>query len=281
MNAYKLKRNTYKTLCYIFLVILFLISFLPVYLLFVNATRSTAQINAGFSLIPGTSLMENWQIVDGFGLDIPLGLRNSLVIAASSTFLTVYFSLLTAYAINVYNFKYKRFFYGFILAMNLVPMNLYLIGFFQYMHMLGMLNTLPPMIIPAIAAPGAVFFFKQYLDAALVPDLIQAARIDGTSEFGIFNKIVLPLAAPGAFTMAIFSFVGSWNAFMGPLFIIGGNTNLHTLPLIMQRLQGDAFRVDWGAIYLGMAISLAPVIVIYAIFSRYIVSGITLGSVKE
>ena len=281
MNKYQLKRTTARTLCYIFLIILFLVTFLPVYLLFVNATRSTAQINAGFSLIPGTSLMDNWRIVDGFGLDIPLGLRNSFVIAVSSTFLTVYFSLLTAYAVNVYNFKFKRAFYGFVLAMTLVPMSLYLIGFFQYMHMLGMLNTLPPMIIPAVAAPGAVFFFKQYLDAALVPDLIQAARIDGTSEFGIFNRIVLPLAAPGAFTMAIFSFVGSWNAFMAPLFIIGGNTNLHTLPLIMQRLQGDAFRTDWGAVYLGMAISLAPVILVYAIFSRYIVSGITLGSVKE
>ncbi|MCL1935683.1 MAG: carbohydrate ABC transporter permease [Defluviitaleaceae bacterium] len=281
MDSYRIKQFSYKFICYTFLIILFLICVLPIYMLLINATRTTEAINAGFSLIPGTNIINNWNIIQGFGINIPLGLRNSLIIAISTTFLSVYFSLLTAYAINIYDFKFKKAFYGFILAMTLVPMNLYLIGFFQYMHHLGMLNSLTPMILPSIAAPGTVFFFKQYLDSALVPELIQAARIDGATEFEIFNKIVLPISKPGAFTMAIFAFVGSWNAFMGPLFIIGGNINLHTLPLIMQRLQGDAFRTDFGAIYLGMAISLIPIIIVYSIFSKYIVSGITLGSVKE
>lgn len=281
MNIYVFKRSLAKFISYTFFVILAIITVLPVHMLLINATRSTAEINAGISLLPGRSLLENWRIVQGFGVNIPLGIRNSAIIAFSSTFLTVYFSLLTAYAISVYNFRFKKLFYGFILAMNMVPMGLFLIGFFQYLHALNMLNTLPPMIIPAIAAPGAVFFFKQYLDATLVPELIQAARIDGASEFGIFNRIALPLAAPGAFTMAIFSFVGSWNAFMGPLFIIGGNSDLHTLPLIMSRLQGDAFRTDFGAVYLGMAITIVPILIVYVIFSKYIISGIAMGSVKE
>ena len=281
MTKYRLKQLLWKNIIYAFLTILFFISVIPIYMLLINATRSTAEINAGLAIIPGSDLINNWRIIQGFGINIPRGIMNSAIIAFSSTFLTVYFSLLTAYAIVVYNFKGKKFFYGFILAMTMVPMSLYLIGFFQYMHAIGLLNTMLPMIIPSIAAPGAVFFFKQYLDAAIVPELIQAARIDGASEIGIFNKITLPLAAPGAFTMAIFAFVGSWNAFMGPLFIIGGNPDLHTLPLIMQRLQGDAFRTDFGAIYLGMAISLVPILIVYAVFSKYIISGIAMGSVKE
>ena len=281
MNAHVVKRNIAKGLCYFLLVILFVICILPVYILFVNATRSTVQINHGVSLLPSTYLFVNWQTLIDTGINVVQGIRNSAIVAFSSTFLTVYFSLLTAYAINVYNFKYKKFFYGFVLAMVLVPGQLYLIGFFQYMSMLGLLNTFAPLIIPAVAAPGAVFFFKQYLDGALVPELIQAARIDGAGEFAIFNRIALPLAAPGAFTMAIFAFVGSWNAFMGPLFLIFGEQRLHTLPLIMNRLQAEAFSRDFGAIYLGMAVTLVPIIIVYAIFSKYIVSGIAMGSVKE
>jgi len=281
MDTLRLKQNSKQALVYLFLIVLLLICVIPIYMLLINATRTTEQISAGFSWFPGTNLLENWRTIQGFGVNIPLGFRNSLVIAVSSTVLSVYFSLLTAYAIIVYNFKFKRAFYGFVVAMTLVPMQLYLIGFFQYVHAIGLLNTLTPMILPAVASPAAVFFFKQYLDAALVPELIQAARIDGASEFAIFNKIALPLARPGAFTMAIFGFVASWNSFMPPLFIIGGNQSLHTLPLIMQRLQAGQFRNDFGAIYLGMAITLAPIIVVYAILSKYIVAGISLGSVKE
>jgi len=281
MNTYVLKRRLAKIISYTFFTILAIIVLLPIYMLLINATRSTEAINAGLALLPSGALADNWAIINGFGINIPQGVINSSIISFSTTFLTVYFSLLTAYAISVYNFRFKRFLYGFILAMNMVPMGLYLLGFFQYMHAIGLLNTRLALIIPAVAAPGAVFFFKQYLDATLVPELIQAARIDGASEFGIFNRIVLPIAAPGAFTMAIFAFVGSWNSFMGPLFIIGGDSSLHTLPIIMSRLQGDAFRTDYGAVYLSMVITLIPILIVYAIFSKHIISGIAMGSVKE
>jgi len=281
MNNYRFKRRLAKIISYTFFSILAIVTLLPIYMLLINATRSTEAINAGLSLLPSGSLANNWAIINGFGINIPRGLFNSSIISFSTTFLTVYFSLLTAYSICVYNFKYKKLLYGFILAMNMVPMGLYLLGFFQYMHAIGLLNTRLALIIPSVAAPGAVFFFKQYLDATLVPELIQAARIDGASEFGIFNRIALPIAAPGAFTMAIFAFVGSWNAFMGPLFIIGGDSDLHTLPIIMSRLQGDAFRTDYGAVYLSMVITLIPILIVYAIFSKHIISGIAMGSVKE
>jgi multiple sugar transport system permease protein len=280
-SNYAAKQNLIKFVCYVVLILLFIISITPMWILLINATRSTEQINLGLSLLPGTNVMNNLYTLNAMGVDVLLGVRNSSIIAFSSTFLSVYFSLLTAYAINVYNFRFKKQIYVFILAMTMVPGQLYLIGFFQYMHAMGLLGTFWPLIVPSIAAPGTVFFFKQYLEGALVPELIQAARIDGASEFGIFNKIGLPLAAPGAFTMAIFAFVGSWNAFMGPLFIIGPSQHLHTLPLIMQRLQGDAFQQDFGAIYFGMAITLIPIIIVYAIFSKYIIGGISMGSVKE
>lgn len=281
LKVYLAKRAFIKFLCYGFLVILLLICVVPVYMLLINATRTTVQIQQGISLLPGAAFFENWRVLDNLGVNVWLGIRNSSIVAFASTFLTVYFSLLTAYAIIVYNFRFRKLLFAFILGMIMVPGQLYLIGFFQYMQSLGLLNTFVPLIVPAIAAPGAVFFFKQYLDSSLSHELVQAARIDGSSEFGIFNRIVLPLAAPGAFTMGIFAFVGSWNAFMGPLFLIGGNPELHTLPLILDRLQGDTFRRDLGAIYFGMAFTLIPILIVYAAFSRFIISGISLGAVKE
>ncbi|MCL2386969.1 MAG: carbohydrate ABC transporter permease [Defluviitaleaceae bacterium] len=281
MGLYVAKQWIVKILCYLLLIALFLVSVVPIYMLLINATRTTVQIQSGISLIPGTAFFDNWETMSNLGVDVWLGVRNSAFVAFTSTFLTVYFSMLTAYALVAYNFRFKKIFFVFVLAMIMVPGQLYIVGFFQYMHSMGLLNTFIPLIIPSIAAPGTVFFCKQYLDSSVSHELIQAARIDGASEFGIFNRIILPLAAPGAFTMGIFAFVASWNAFMGPLFLVGGDQNLHTLPLIINRLQGDTFRRDLGAIYFGMAFTLIPILFVYAAFSRFIVSGISLGSVKE
>ena len=281
MNIHVFKHRIIKLLCYIFLVILAIVCIGPVYMLLVNATRSTREILSSFSVVPGTSLDDNWRAIQASGADLILGLRNSIIISVSVTVLTVYFSLLTAYALSVYNIKIKKIFFGFILVMVLVPGQLYIIGFFQHMNTLNLLNTFWPLIIPAIASPGTVFFMKQYLDGVLVLELIEAARIDGASEFAIFNSIALPLAAPGAFTFGIFSFVGSWNAFIGPLFILGSDVNMHTLPLVIRRIQAGGYIPDMGAIYLSMAITLLPIIIVYLLFSRFIVSGLSLGSVKE
>ena len=248
-------------------------------MLFINATRANADINRGISLFPSTYILRNWEGLTARGLNFIRGGINSTFIAFSTTFLTVYFSLLTAYAIKIYNFKFKKQFFVFIVAMMMIPGQLYIIGFFQYVSTLGLLNSYIPLIIPSVAAAGTVFFAKQYFDASLMPEIIQSARIDGASEFQIFNKIALPIAAPGAFTMGIFAFVGTWNSFLTPFMLLSDQSRF-TLPLMMAQVNSDPFITDFGVIYLGMAITLIPVIAVYALFSKYIISGISLGSTK-
>ncbi len=114
----------------------------------------------------------------------------------------------------------------------------------------------------------------------VVQDLIDAAKIDGAGELGIFHRIIMPLAVPGAATMGIFAFVASWNNFFTP-FILISSIKKYTLPMLVQTMRGDVYRTEYGAIYLGLAITVVPIIIIYAIFSRYIVSGIALGAIKE
>jgi multiple sugar transport system permease protein len=214
------------------------------------------------------------------GLDLPLGFLNSFTIAASTTVLTVYFAMLTAYGIVVYNFKGKKILYNSILVLVMIPMQLSIIGFYQYMSKIGLSDNYLSLILPSIASAGAVFFSKQYLESIVIYDLVDAGRIDGCSELGIFHRIMLPIAAPGAFTLGIFSFVGAWNNFFNA-FILITSRNKYTLPMLVQTLRGDVYRHEYGAIYLGLAVTVIPIIIIYFIFSKYIVNGISLGAVKE
>ncbi len=285
MSAYKVKTNIMRVIIYLVLVMLVVICIVPIWIMIVNATRSTPEIQEGISLLPSISTTANWTYLTGKGFDVGRGFLNSSLIAVSATVLTVYFSLMTAYAIQVYNFKMKKFMFGLVMALVLIPTQVGIIGFQQYMSALG-IPKLPwplpyiPLIFPAIAAPGAVFFAKQYLESCIVPDLIDAARIDGCSEIGIFHRIMMPIAAPGAFTLAIFAFVASWNNFFTPFLLIS-KMDMYTLPMLVQTLRGDMYRTNYGGIYMGLTISILPIVVVYAIFSRYIVSGIAMGALKE
>ena len=265
---------------YVVLVILLVVTIVPIWLLIVNATRSTVEIQQGVSFFPSVHLFDNFGVLQGRGLNLFRGFYNSLFIAVTSTVLTVYFGLLTAYGIVVYNFKGKRLFSNFIVMLVLIPMQLSIIGYYQYMARLGLTDNYASLILPSIAAAGSVFLGMQYLESIVIRDLIDAGRVDGAGEFGIFHRIMLPIAVPGAVTMGIFAFVASWNNFFNA-FILISSLDKYTLPMLVQTLRGDVYRTEFGAIYLGLAFTIVPIIIIYAIFSRYIVSGIAMGSVKE
>lgn len=277
---YKFMTYLLRILVYAFLFILLVITLTPIWLLLVNATRSTVEIQQGISFLPSVNTLNNYGILLGRGLNLPRGFINSLTLSVSITVVSVYFSLLTAYGIVVYEFPGKKFFYNSVLVLVMLPLQLSIIGFYQYMSKLGLTDSYVALIVPSIASAGAVFFGKQYLESVVIQDLIDAARIDGASELGIFHQVMLPIAAPGAFTMGIFAFVASWNNFFTP-FILISSIEKYTLPMLVQTLRGDVYRTEYGSIYLGLAITVVPIIIIYAMFSRYIVSGIAMGSVKE
>lgn len=277
---YRVTTNILRGTIYVILVLLLIVTIVPIWLLMVNATRSTIEIQQGISIFPSIYLFDNYAILQGKGLNLWLGFFNSFFVATSTTFLAVYFSLLTAYGIVVYDFKGKRLFANIIIVLVLVPLQLSIIGFYQYMATLGLTDSFASLILPAIAAPPSVFFGMQYLEAVVIRDLIDAGRVDGAGEFTIFHRIMLPIAVPGAVTMGIFAFIFSWNNFFNA-FILISSIEKYTLPMLVQTLRGDVYRTEYGAIYLGLAVTIVPIIIIYAIFSKYIVSGIAMGSVKE
>ncbi len=272
-------KKTLKIILYVFLIILAFLSIFPFWVLFVNATRASDQITQVFSLIPSTYFFKNIDALLSQGFDVGTGFKNSIFIASSTTILSLYFSALTAYGFKVYKFRFKKYLYAIVIISILIPPQLSMIGFYQLMVKLGLTNSYIPLIAPMIAAPATVFFIKQYLDTILHVELLEAAKIDGAGEIYIYHKIILPIIQPALATMGIFTFVISWNDFFTPLMIISSKSK-YTLPMLIALLRGEVYKTDFGAMYLGLSLSVAPLIIIYLIFSKYIIEGTTLGSVK-
>ncbi len=270
----------HRFISYSVMVILFVLAVVPIYLLLINATRSTAQINEGLSLIPGNNIAYNWNALTSRGFKIQQGFYNSVYLAFWMTLFGVYFSAMTAYGLHVYRFIGRRFLWGLILLVMMLPSSLSFIGFYQFMARIKLTDNYLALIIPTIASAGTVLFLRQYLSSILSMELVDAARIDGAGEIRTFNTIVLPIITPALATQAIFSFVGSWNNFFTP-FVLLSTESKATLPMLVQKLRGDIYRTEYGGIYLGIAVSIIPILIFYAFMSRYIISGITMGGVKE
>lgn len=281
------KRKVVRIIIYVALILLSIICLIPFYMMMVNASRSNTQIIHGFSVIPGNSIKENYDnmmyfmnVSDGVFSGIWLGFKNSLIIAVSVTFLCAYFSALTAFGFHAYKFKGRNGLFMFILIMMMIPAQLGLLGFYELNKALKTLDTYIPLIIPAIASPFTVFFLRQYLRSVMHPVLIDAARIDGASEIVIFHKIAIPIMMPGIATMSIFTFIGSWNNYLGPLIIIF-SPEKYPLPVLMGYLRGGRISENLGSMYLAIAISVVPIMVVFMFLSKYIIASISSGSVKE
>lgn len=280
--GHKVKRKFPTEEVIIFIVCLFfaLLCLFPIWLLLVNATKETSEIKQSVSIIPSTYLFDNLSSLFDSGFPIMQGMLNSFIIAMGSTVLCVYFSMLTAYGFVAYEFKGKKSLYWVILASMVVPSQLGMIGWYQLVVDLGMYDTWIPLILPSIAAPTTVFFLKQYLETTYSREIIEAARIDGSKEFYTFNTIVLPISIPALATMAIFSFVYSWNSYLGPIMILN-TEELYTLPMLVQMLKTNIYATDYGLVYTGILLTILPLLIVYLLFSKFIIGGVAIGGVKE
>lgn len=274
-------KYTMRVVIYVVCIILTILSILPFWIMLMNATRGTFEIQQhAISLVPGGKLLSNFEILAGKTFDPIKGFFNSFIISAGATIATVYFSALTAYALVAYDWRMRKPFFTFIMAVLMIPAQVSGIGFYQFMYRLHWTNSFLPLILPAIAAPATVFFMRQYLLATLSMDVVNSARIDGAGEFYAFNTIIMPIAKPAIATQAIFSFVGSWNNFFMPLILLTDNSK-YTMPIMVSLLRGDIYKTEFGSIYLALSLTVLPLFVIYFLLSKYIIAGVALGSIKE
>ena len=272
--------NSKRSMIYVLCICLCILSLLPFWIMIVNATRNSQQIQGGISLIPSTFLGHNWQVLERKSFSVWVGFKNSAIIAFGATILSVYFSALTAYGLTVYRFKGAKFLYSVILAIIMIPGQVTATGFYMFMYRLGWTNSYLPLVIPSIAAASTVFFFKQYLEANFQISLVEAARIDGAGEFYTYNTIIMPIMVPAMATMGIMAVIGSWNNYLTPLMLLSDPT-MKTLPMMVKELRGDIYRTEFGSIYLGLTLTALPLLIVYFCFSKYIIAGVAVGGVKE
>ena len=268
-------------------IILTIICLLPLYILIINSTRSQSEIANGISFIPGSFLLKNIDTLNtnqNFTLifDVLTGYKNSAFITVFCTFFTVFFSALTAYGIHVYDFKLKEVAYAVILLVMMIPMQVTSTGFVQFMSSIGLTDTYWPLTIPAIAAPAVVYFMRSYMKSSFPLDIVEAARIDGCSEFRTFLQIAIPMMKPAIAVQAIFAFIASWNNFYTPnMILLTSKLKRKTLPMMINALQSSDKLNDLGAVYAAIALSILPIVVVYLILSKFIIAGVALGGVKE
>ncbi len=265
--------------------VLILLSFMCLfffYILIINATRSHADLQKGFSALPGKYFLENLRNVANDG-SFPMfrGIFNSLIVSGSTAALCTYFSALTAYGLYAYEFKFKKAVFTFIMAILVMPTQVTAMGFLRLITKMGMYDSLLPMIIPSIASPSVFYFMHSYLQSSLPLSLVEAARIDGSGEYRTFNRIVLPIMKPALALQAIFTFVGSWNNYFIPALVIQSKNKM-TVPILIATLRGaDYMNFDMGKIYMMITVAIVPIIIVYLFLSKYIIAGVALGGVKE
>ena len=271
-----------RNLCYLFLILLTVLSLFPFYVLIINSTRTHAQIQQGFSFFPGTNFFRNLgNLLADKNTPILRALFNSVFVSVMSAVLTTYFSSMTAYGIYMYKFKGRDAAFKFILAVMMIPAQVSALGFIKLLEKIGMLDTLAALYIPSIAAPVVFFYMFQAMQSTLPFSIVEAARVDGCNEFRTFNQIVLPMKKPAIAVQAIFSFVSSWNNYFTPALVIDSDSK-KTIPILIAQLRGADYKnFDMGQVYMMICIAIIPLVIIYLILSKNIIKGATQGGVKE
>lgn len=255
-----------------------LIMLAPFYFMFVFATHSRTEI---FSLPPpmffGNDFLVNLHILTE-RMPFWRNLGWSLYVAIASTALTLVFCSMGGYAFAMFQFRYKNALFGLVMATMLLPSFMNMIPTFMIMDVLGWIDQPRALYIPGAASAFGIFLMRQFVVTSIPRDLIEAARMDGCSEFGIYLRIVLPLLKPALGTLGLITFIASWNNFIGPL-IVMRSPEMYTLPLALRSLQSPV-NTEWGALMTGSAIATLPLVVLFILSSRQLISGLTTGAVK-
>ncbi|WP_026890278.1 carbohydrate ABC transporter permease [Lacrimispora aerotolerans] len=276
-NAEKLK----KAVAYVVLSLLVFLCLFFFYCLVINATRSHPEISKGFSFIPGKSFGTNLHnVLNNKNLPVVQGIMNSLIIAGSSAILSVYVSAMTAYGIHAYEFKLRKTIYLFIILIMMIPTQVTTLGFLRLINAMNLMDNFIPLILPSMAAPVVFYFMVSYFESNLPLEIVESARIDGSNEFYTFNFIVLPIVKPALAVQGIFGFVASWNNYFVPSLVLKSNSR-KTLPILIAQLRSaDFLKFDMGQVYMLITIAIIPVAIIYLCLSKFIIGGVTAGSVK-
>ncbi len=257
-----------------------LIALFPVFMLIISSFRPSYELmRTGISLVFDWSILnfQNYIYIFTQAGSYWSWYMNSLIISAITIVLSLFFSAMVGYALAVYDFKGKNLFFVFVVFILMVPFEILMLPLFQMMISFQFVDSYIGVILPMVVAPIAVFFFRQY-SMGLPTELMDAARIDGATEYGIYFKVMLPLMGPSLGAMAILQGLGSWNNFLWPLIVLRSN-DMFTLPIGLATLL-TPYGNNYDVLIAGSVMTIIPIIILFIFFQRYFISGLTVGGVK-
>ncbi|MBZ0298584.1 MAG: carbohydrate ABC transporter permease [Anaerolineae bacterium] len=229
------------------------------------------------SLLPDAFSLEHYERMLSTSL-LPRWYANTLIVSIVSTVCVCFFSSLAGYAFSKYRFWGREFMFTMILATIMIPTEMMIIPWYVGIASVGLIDTLPGIMVTGLVSAFGVFVMRQFI--ANIPDeLLDAGRIDGVSEFGLFLRICLPLARPALAVVAIFTFLGNWNDFLWPLIVVNSDS-MQTLQVGLSRLSSQETGADWGGTMSGAALASIPMLIVFLFFQKYIVRGMTMSGLK-
>lgn len=264
---------------YLILILATAVSLFPFWFMFVSATNTNAEIlSATPKLFFGSHLMQNFSNLKE-RLELGRVLFNSIVMTVSYTLLSIIIHSMSGYAFAKYTFKGKGFLFGLIMLTMMFPGQVLYVPLFTLINRIGWGNTYQAVVLPGLAGAFGLFLMRQNM-LAFPTTLIEAARIDGYGEFGIFMKVVMPSMKPALGALTIYMFMSMWNNFMWPL-IITSTESMYNFPVALAMLDGVAWKKDFGVIMLATVCAVLPVLIIFLVFQKQFVAGVMGGAVKE
>ncbi|GAA2998541.1 carbohydrate ABC transporter permease [Microbacterium aurantiacum] len=266
---------------YLFLGAVIVLSVFPLYAAAMYGSSTTTEITRAVGSLPRwlptLQLWENFaEVFAAEQFNLWLAFFNSLLVAVTVSASVVFFSTLAGFAFAKLRFRGRHALYIAVLATLIIPAQVGTIPMFVMMNEFGWIDSLLALTVPGLVGAFGVFWMTQYLQEALPYELVEAARVDGASMFRTFWSIALPAARPAAATLALFTFIGSWNSFFWPSVVMRSQL---TMPLVVPQLQG-AFTSDTGLVMAGVFLVALPLLVVLALAGRQLVSGVMAGAIK-
>ena len=242
----------------------------------VELLRRGLSINLNFS----TMNLDNWKLLftkNASSQKYFMWFKNSMVLTLVTVVLTLIICYFVAYGLSMYEYRLKNLLFFLVIATMMVPFEILMLPLYREMMCLGLMNTAAGVILPGLCGASTIFFFRQYM-IGLPKELLDAARIDGATEYGICLKIMLPITKPAFASMAILSTMGAWNNMLWPMMVFR-DADKFTLPIGLNTLL-TPYGNDYDLLIAGSMFGIIPIFVVFLCFQRYFIEGMTVGAVK-
>jgi len=280
MNPARKGKKLTSILLFLLFLVISVFALFPLFAIVLGSLKPSTEIlrfGLNLKLQPELLSLNNYSFLFTGDTDYFIWYKNSIVITIISTLSCLLLTSMVGYGLAVYNFKGKNVIFGLVLIVMMIPVEIIMLPLYKLTMSLGLMDTLLGAFLPFVVAPIPIFFFRQYA-SGLPKDLLDASRVDGCTEIGIYFRVMMPLMAPAFSSMAILQALGSWNNFLWPLIVLRSSENL-TLPIGLSTLL-TPYGNNYDVLIAGSVMAIFPVLILYFFFQRYFIEGMTAGGVK-